>query len=88
MRKAKSEKQVAKSTIIQRNEKLFLTVEDNGTGFEWDEAINKGGFGLKNIQSRVAYLNGTLNAEGSAEAGTSVNIEIPIPQEHDTIIHN
>lgn len=74
--------------LIQRDAMLFLTVEDNGVGIQWNKAVHKGGFGLKNIQSRVTYLNGKLNVESSAKAGTSFNIEIPIPKEHDTVIHN
>lgn len=65
--------------LIQRDQALYLTVEDNGAGMKWSDAVQKGGQGLRNIQSRVEFLKGNLQVESTEKTGTSVNIEIPIP---------
>lgn len=59
--------------LISETETEVLT-EDNGIGLQ--NAIDKKGIGLKNIQSRVAFLKGTINIDSSSK-GTSTIINIP-----------
>jgi signal transduction histidine kinase len=47
--------------------------EDNGQGFP-DSSSD--GIGLKNIRSRVNYLNGSLNID-TGSRGTTIMISIP-----------
>lgn len=54
---------------------LILTVEDDGVGF--DKTKNYEGIGLKNIESRVAYLDGKWKLEVDRN-GTSNNLEFNI----------
>lgn len=66
----------ASEAIIQfnyREEELFITVEDNGVGFD-KNAVAKG-IGLKNINTRIAFLNAQLDIDSSA-SGTSYTISI------------
>ncbi|WP_271785377.1 sensor histidine kinase [Aquimarina algiphila] len=66
----------ATEALIQINSyenKLHITVEDNGIGFDPD--VKSHGIGLQNIKSRVSLLNANLDIHSSAE-GTSFNIEI------------
>lgn len=44
---------------------ISLLMEDNGKGFDVDEAKQKGGIGLRNIQLRTDYLKGKLDIESS-----------------------
>lgn len=60
--------------ISSHNNNIQVTVEDNGTGFDKDEVSTKG-IGLKNVQSRVEYLNATMDLI-SNEKGTSYTIDI------------
>ncbi|MDF0705898.1 tetratricopeptide repeat-containing sensor histidine kinase [Flagellimonas okinawensis] len=67
----------AKSIFIQlyaHNDQVFLTVEDDGVGFDLYESKNKKGLGLKNIESRVAYLNGEIDWDSKQGKGTTINI--------------
>ena len=67
----------AKSIFIQlyaHNDQVFLTVEDDGVGFDLKESKNKKGLGLKNIESRVAYLNGEIDWDSKKGKGTTINI--------------
>nr|HMQ62283.1 ATP-binding protein [Flavilitoribacter sp.] len=67
------------SIQVNRFESMVnIMVEDNGTGFDPEEAKNKGGIGLKNIRSRVHDLDGTTDFESAKGKGTSVSIDIPL----------
>jgi two-component system, NarL family, sensor kinase len=69
----------AAEALVQMNynEKyLYVTVEDNGKGFELNGEENKRGIGLKNIESRVKILKGKLDYRTDPSQGTSVLIEI------------
>ncbi|RYD86549.1 MAG: sensor histidine kinase, partial [Sphingobacteriales bacterium] len=59
---------------------LNLIVEDDGKGFMPAKAKNKGGMGLKGVQSRVQQLQGELSIDSSPGRGTTVLIEIPVDQ--------
>ena len=61
---------------IHENE-LFISVEDDGCGF--DIQATSDGIGLKNIKSRVAYLGGSLEMESAKNVGTTMNVTIPLP---------
>jgi signal transduction histidine kinase len=52
---------------------LFITVEDNGIGF--DQTKVQKGLGLKNIASRVQFLNAQLEIS-SGPNGTSFHITV------------
>lgn len=64
--------------IVKETTRLSLTVEDNGKGFDFRPATRATGIGLSNIQSRIAYLNGTLDIQSRPASGTSVHIDIPL----------
>ncbi|KQC00869.1 sensor histidine kinase [Pedobacter sp. Hv1] len=58
---------------------VFITIEDDGKGFNPADALKGQGFGLSNMQNRVAYLKGKieiLSAEN--KQGTSINIELNV----------
>ncbi|HEX3024627.1 MAG TPA: 7TM diverse intracellular signaling domain-containing protein [Chitinophagaceae bacterium] len=58
---------------IYHDNYLAIVVEDNGAGFTTNST---GGIGLKNIKSRVEYLNGTINID-SGIIGTTIIIQLP-----------
>ncbi|MBS1777546.1 MAG: tetratricopeptide repeat protein [Bacteroidetes bacterium] len=57
---------------------MSITVEDDGKGMDVSDLKNKNGIGWDNIQSRVAYHNGTINIQSEPHKGTSIFIEFPI----------
>lgn len=59
--------------LVYHTEQLSIMVEDNGKGFS---KISLDGIGLKNVRSRVNYLNGTLNIDSGIK-GATVTIQIP-----------
>ena len=55
---------------------IFLTIIDDGSGFDVTKA--KSGIGLKNMNSRINEINGTIQINSEKSTGTSVTIQIPI----------
>jgi signal transduction histidine kinase len=62
----------------QEEDSFFITVEDNGKGFDISNHQSEG-IGLKNIRNRVDYFHGNLNIESSSK-GTIINIELHVAQ--------
>lgn len=62
------------------NEEVKLLFFDNGSGFDV-AAINAktdGGLGLKNIESRVKVINGSLSIISNQEIGSRFNVRVPL----------
>ncbi|MFH6993160.1 ATP-binding protein [Flavobacterium sp. FlaQc-48] len=66
----------------QNKDVFFITVEDNGLGFDVAHPGNKNGMGLKNIHNRVEFLNGKLEIDSKINQGTSVYIELNVINEN------
>jgi len=64
--------------ILSQENNLFITVEDDGVGFELNEEVMSKGIGLKNIRDRVNYLGGKLRIDTKKGEGTSIYIELEI----------
>jgi signal transduction histidine kinase/uncharacterized protein HemY len=61
--------------VMKNDAELNITIEDDGKGFNAEEALLNKGAGLKNIQSRVDYLKGTMDIKSARGKGTSVQID-------------
>jgi len=57
---------------------LYITVEDNGMGFDVHEQGNRNGMGLKGIRTRMRALNGIMDISSHRQSGTSVNLEFDV----------
>jgi two-component system, NarL family, sensor kinase len=69
----------ATEAIIQinlDNNRLSLTIEDNGKGFDTKEAEAKRSMGIATVKSRVDYLNGKLTIDSRKDIGTTVMIDL------------
>jgi signal transduction histidine kinase len=62
--------------LTKTADKVLITVEDNGNGFEPGVVGRSPGIGLTNIQSRVNYFNGILGVESKPGEGATFNIEL------------
>ncbi len=61
------------------NHTLNIIVEDNGVGFPEKEGKQGTGIGLKNVHERVLKLNGSLQIDSKQGRGTTISIDITIP---------
>lgn len=65
-------------SLIKDTDGIAVTIEDNGKGFDSNNKNNFDGIGLKNIQTRVEYLKGTVEWNSALGKGTLVAIHIPV----------
>ena len=63
--------------INKTEDEIFLVVEDNGIGMDPETLIQSRGIGMKSIESRVKYLNGSMDISGQGK-GTCVSVHIPM----------
>jgi two-component system, NarL family, sensor kinase len=64
-------------SLIKDADGISATIEDNGRGFNVNDRANFDGIGLKNIQSRIEYLKGTVDFDSSEGNGTLVAVHVP-----------
>lgn len=75
-------KKEGNGTIILKSrdegERVAVTVEDNGVGFNMDELNKENSVGIRNIRFRLEHLvNGSLDIQSEEGKGTTVRITIP-----------
>jgi len=70
--------EVTKSNIIIliKEQTLLFRYTDNGIGFDTNTTSLKKGIGMKNIESRVAILNGKIKIISAIHKGVQVSITI------------
>jgi two-component system, NarL family, sensor histidine kinase DevS len=66
------------SIVLRRSDGVVTAViEDDGRGLP--DARSEGGLGLVGMRERVALVKGRLRIESSANAGTTLLVEVPLP---------
>lgn len=63
-------------SLKQETESLYLSVSDNGVGFDAEQTASKG-IGLKNINSRVGYYAGDMKIISAPGKGCTLEVFIP-----------
>lgn len=66
-------------SMIAENNEVDVTIEDNGKGFNMNEVAEESS-GLKNIRSRIKYLNGKIDINSKRGSGTVVAFYVPLKQ--------
>ena len=65
--------------VIRHDSSIVLMVEDDGKGFDPNEANpDVEGIGLLNVETRARTLNGEYLVESVKGGGTLISIELPI----------
>jgi signal transduction histidine kinase len=64
--------------IVSEEQRLSITVQDNGTGMDIKTAEQASGKGLANIRSRVASFGGHFDLSSEHGKGTEANIEFKV----------
>ena len=62
--------------LVQEPDRLSLTVQDNGQGF--DPSITPAGMGLENIRNRVETHGGKMTIYSEPGNGTEINLEFDL----------
>lgn len=64
--------------LLLEGEKLFLTITDNGKGFNTTDLNKSKGIGWSNIISRLTLINGKMDVSSNPGAGTTIKIDLAI----------
>ncbi|ANE51280.1 PAS domain-containing sensor histidine kinase [Flavisolibacter tropicus] len=62
--------------LAYEDDQLFLTIKDNGRGF--DPSIKRDGIGLTNIRSRAESLNGSFHLQTASGRGCYLQVAFPL----------
>ncbi|MGC4232949.1 MAG: sensor histidine kinase [Niabella sp.] len=76
MKHASATQVLVQAHLHEAENRLAVTVEDDGQGFDTSALHQSDGIGWKNIQNRVDFLKGKIDVQSEPDKGTSVLIEI------------
>jgi signal transduction histidine kinase len=75
--------QASEVRVVIRNsqERIDLTIRDNGRGFSQEARAKPRSFGLRGIQERVVHFGGEVNISSAPGQGVTVAVSIPHTQD-------
>ena len=75
--------------MSQLNDHYFISVQDNGKGFDTSLPEPNGHFGLKIMQARAAHIGGEVRIESAKGRGTKVTLKWPVKEREkdETVSH-
>jgi signal transduction histidine kinase len=71
----------ASVSLIGRDGNIFLTVRDNGIGFEVEQMHGHKGIGLTSIEERVRLIQGEFSLQSKPGEGTVIKVKAPYTKE-------
>lgn len=74
--------------VAIKDEQVIVRVADNGVGFDVEKVqakyVERGSFGMVNMEERVELIGGRLNLQSQPGKGTVVTVTVPLHEEADT----
>jgi signal transduction histidine kinase len=64
--------------IDSYNNRLNISIIDNGTGFKINQNAKSNGLGLTQIEARIKKMDGVFKIDSSPKTGTKVFISVPV----------
>lgn len=64
--------------LKEENNIIFLTISDDGIGFDKTKINTKAGLGINQIEARIQMMRGKFNIQSSQNNGTKISVELPI----------
>ena len=65
--------------VSREDNQLYISVEDDGVGFDAAGPAPRAGIGLAGIRTRVGLLGGTFRVQSRLGQGTSSALQVPVP---------
>lgn len=82
----------ARVNLIEENDELVITVEDDGPGFDVKETLQQqrleGGFGLANAHERLKLFDGSLEVVSAPGRGTHMTIRMPLQNQSVNVVNS
>ena len=69
--------------IKKREENIFLSITDDGTGFDPGQVADQKGLGIVGIRERVRLVDGTVSIVSQPEHGTQIEVRVPLTKRMD-----
>lgn len=66
-----------KAELLGTPQQIQLTVSDTGVGFDFQEAVTRGGIGLTSMQQRIQWLKGEFSITSAPGQGTTILARVP-----------
>jgi signal transduction histidine kinase len=63
-------------TIEEQGNQLLITIEDNGKGFNVENASKTNGFGITQIRARIKNMHGDIRIKSKLKEGTTITIKV------------
>jgi nitrate/nitrite-specific signal transduction histidine kinase len=70
--------------VGRSNENYFVTVEDDGIGFDTTQPAPGGHFGLQIMQARAKHIGGEIEVQSTPESGTRITLKWAVEKEKQT----
>ena len=70
-------------TIKGREGDIFLSITDNGAGFDPDLVADQSGLGIVGIRERVRLVNGIASIHSQPGHGTQIEFRVPLTKRMD-----
>lgn len=64
--------------LVLDQQRIYLSIQDNGTGFDINKVNALTSSGLKNIRARVETFNGRLDIDSQPGKGTEIGVEFSL----------
>ncbi len=71
--------------MTEKNNKILLTIIDNGIGFDKTKVLSRSGIGINQIDARIQMMKGHFFIDSTKGEGTKITIELPI-QEREIVV--
>jgi NarL family two-component system sensor histidine kinase YdfH len=68
-------------TITEDNGRLSIEIRDNGKGFDTDDTVSSGHYGLLGLRERARLAHGELAVESQVGEGTTLSMWIPVDEQ-------
>jgi len=71
--------------LRKEGDKLFLSVSDEGRGFEMMEMRNRVGLGMRSMGERARLVGGQFEIHSQRGKGTRIDVCVPLQPENETV---
>jgi signal transduction histidine kinase len=69
--------------INKREGDIFLSITDDGTGFDPGQVADQRGLGIVGIRERVRLVDGTVSILSEPGHGTQIEVRVPLTKRMD-----
>jgi PAS domain S-box-containing protein len=77
--------EVARVVLENDGDEIWLSISDDGCGFDMDSAVMEQGLGFTSMRERLRIVGGTLQIYSQPMHGTAIEVSVPLAREVETM---